>query len=81
MKLDPQWLTSQTTYDDAVRDHMVEGREFGHANDDWERLKAKMQTGDEFWYFAPPSADAIQLRGLALVRKGQVLSTVITDVA
>jgi hypothetical protein len=80
VKLDSNWLTTKTTYDDAVQDNTVEGREFGHANEDWERLKAKMQAGDEFWYFAPPSPQVIQLWGLALVRQGSVISTVITDV-
>ena len=78
MELDPSYLTRRTTYEDAVRDNMFEGREFGHCNDDWERLKAKMRPGDEFWYFEPPSKKVWQLWGLALVRDGRVISTVIT---
>lgn len=80
MELDPPHLTQRTTYEDAVRDNMFEGREFGHCNEDWERLKAKMVDGDEFWYFEPPSRTSLQHWGLALLRRGRVVSTVITAV-
>ena len=80
MQLPPDYLTERTSYEQAVADNMHDGKPFGHANDDWERLRAKMQPGDELWYFAPPSSKVMQLWGLALVRSGQVVSTVITAV-
>jgi hypothetical protein len=80
MQLPLEYLTERTTYEQAVSDNMYDGRPFGHANDDWERLKAKMRPGDELWYFAPPNKRVMQFWGLALVRDGQVVSTVITAV-
>jgi hypothetical protein len=80
MDIPVSWLTEQTTYERALADNVHEGRPFGHANDDWERLKAKMQDGDELWYCAPPDRSVMQFWGLALVRRGHVVSTVITAV-
>ena len=80
MQIPLEYLTQRTTYERAVSDNLYNGRPFGHANDDWERLTAKMQPGDELWYFAPPSRSVMQLWGVALVRDSQVVSTVITDV-
>jgi hypothetical protein len=80
MQIPLEYLTERTTYERAVSENLHDGRPFGHAHDDWERLKAKMQQGDELWYFAPPSQSVMQLWGLALVRRGQVVSTVLTAV-
>ena len=78
MQIPLDYLTKRTTFEQAVVDNTFEGKPFGHANDDWERLKAKLQPGDELWYFAPPSKRVMQFWGLALVRKRKVISTVIT---
>jgi hypothetical protein len=80
MEIPLEYLTKRTTCEQAVADNIYNGRPFGGANDDWERLKAKIQPGDEFWYFAPPSKKVMQFWGLALVRNGRVVSTVITGV-
>ncbi len=80
MEIPGEYLTERTTYERTVTDSLVDGRPFGHANDDWERLKAKMDLGDELWYFEPPNRRVMQLWGLALVRGGKVISTVITAV-
>lgn len=74
------WLTKKTTYEDAIRENLVNGVEFGGCNDDWERLKAKMQPQDELWYFEPPSRRTMQIRGLALVRNGEIISKVVLAV-
>ena len=47
---------------------------------DWERLIAKRQKGDELWLFAPPKG-SIKILGVALVRKGRVISTLVEAVA
>lgn len=80
MQLPREYLTERTTYERAVAENLHDDRPFGHANDDWERLKAKMRPGDELWNFAPPSPSAMRLWGMALVRDGQVVSTVITAI-
>lgn len=80
MQIPVEYLTERTTCEQAISDNMLDGRPFGHAHDDWERLKDKMQPGDELWYFAPPNRQVMQFWGLALVRGDQVVSTVITAV-
>jgi hypothetical protein len=54
---------------------------FGYANGEWEALKNTMQPGDEFWTFAssPASWRALAGRaGLALVRDGKIVATIVT---
>ena len=80
MELPIAYLTERTTFKRAVAENMFEDKPFGHANDDWLRLLAKRRKGDELWYFAPPDPNSIRLWGLALVRGGRVISTVITAV-
>jgi len=78
--IDSKWLTRSVSIKQAISENMYEGIPFGHANDDWERLKAKIQEGDELWYFEPPSKTTMQLWGLGLVRGREVVSTVILAV-
>jgi hypothetical protein len=80
MELPLAYLTERTTLERAAADNVCDGKPFGHANDDWLRLLAKRRDDDEFWYFAPPSREVMQFWGLALVRSGRVVSTVITAV-
>ena len=79
MCLDPAYLTKRISVEEVLRQH-----DFSHTNadfrSDWERLKAKMQPGDELWRFEPPPG-AIEVRGVALVRGGQVISTLVESVA
>ncbi len=56
---------------------------FGYSNSKWESLKAAMQPGDELWTFAssPASWRALAGRaGVALVRDGKIVATVVTMV-
>ncbi|MFZ5831977.1 MAG: hypothetical protein ACOY3P_17980 [Planctomycetota bacterium] len=80
MELPASYLTELTTIDRAVAENLHEGRPFGHAEDDWKRLLANWRQGDELWNFAPPSLDVIQVWGVALVRDGRVVSTVVAAV-
>lgn len=78
--IDSKWLTRSVSTEQAIRENMYDGVPFGNANEDWERLKAKMHEGDELWYFEPPSKTVMQFWGLALVRGHEVVSTVILAV-
>lgn len=80
MELPLSYLTERTTFEQAGADNMHDGRPFGYCDDDWQRLLAKRRDGDELWYFEPPSREVIQLWGVALVRDGRIISTVITAV-
>ena len=75
-----EYLTTPTTIEEVLAEHTYEGVPFGSINDDWQRLLAKMQPGDELWNFEPPDEKVISLWGIALVRNGKVISTVITAV-
>jgi hypothetical protein len=56
---------------------------FGHANGQWVDLKAAMRPGDELWTFAS-SLESWQAlagcAGIALVRDGKIVATMITMV-
>jgi len=75
-----EYLTVRLPLEQVLAENTYEGVPFGHANDDWQRLVAKMQPGDELWNFEPPNKNVIRLWGVALVRKGKIISTVITAV-
>lgn len=54
---------------------------FGYSNGEWEALKASMQPGDELWTFASSLASWRALAGragVALVRDGKIVATIIT---
>lgn len=80
MELPLSYLTEPTTFERAAAENAYDGRPFGHAEDDWQRLLAKRRDGDELWNFAPPNREVIQVCGVALLRDGPVISTVITAI-
>ncbi|RTM03363.1 MAG: hypothetical protein EKK31_18550 [Hyphomicrobiales bacterium] len=54
---------------------------FGHSNSQWEALKAGMQPGDELWTFTSSPASWRALAGsagIALVREGRIVATIVT---
>jgi hypothetical protein len=78
MKLPTSYLTEQVTQAEieAEHDFKSSAAEF---RDDWDRLIRKRQTGDELWRFAPPPG-TVDVRGVALVRDGEVVSTLVEAV-
>ena len=63
MQLPLEYLTERVTEEQVIAENLHDGRPFGHVHDDWERLKARMQPGDELWNFAPPSRNVMQFMG------------------
>lgn len=54
---------------------------FGFQHQAWLRLKEKMQLGDELWEFSSSGDSWAHLagrRGIALVREGKVIGSIIT---
>jgi hypothetical protein len=54
---------------------------FGYVNDQWEALKAKLRPGDELYRFNSSRESWGRLAGragIALVRQGKIIATVIT---
>lgn len=88
--MSPTWLRKQVTVEEAEAAHIVmlpsaEGVEhavpFGHCNSDWVSLLSKKQPGDEIWEFASGDRSWQNLAGragVALVRGGEVVATVVT---
>ena len=79
MELPPSYLKEKTSveavtgrYDFAICDPDFRA--------DWERLLSKKRDGDELWLFEPPKG-AIELYGVALVRQGRIISTLVEAVA
>lgn len=85
MEIDHSYLTNETTRKE------VENRiDFANAPEDfrqdWERLLDKMLPGDRLWNFEPPPAamrgvsELYRFWGVALMRNGRVVSTLIEAV-
>lgn len=79
MNLPVSYLTRRVTLEEAVSGNLVGGVPFGAVKDDWQRLLDKRRDGDQLWTFEPPPR-SFRVWGIALVRDGQVISTVITAV-
>jgi hypothetical protein len=85
--VDASWLKRRLTVAEAEAEHMVrDGRlgpnpiPFGWAAAEWHQLLTKMQPGDELWEYDSPQEDWDRLmgsQGIALVRGGQVIATLV----
>jgi hypothetical protein len=78
MKLPTSYLTEQVTQAEVEAEHDFKSSP-AEFREDWDRLIRKRQTGDELWRFAPPPG-AVEVRGVALVRDGEVISTLVEAV-
>jgi hypothetical protein len=78
MQLPNSYLTECVTLEQVLEEYDFKSC---HADfkSDWERLLGKRADGDEFWRFAPPPGH-IKVWGIALVRNGEVVSTLIDSV-
>jgi hypothetical protein len=83
------WLKRKLTVEQAETEHMVGDERlgpkpvpFGFCNAEWRELIAQMQPGDELWEFSS-SRDSWQhlcgRGGIALVRGGEVVASVLTE--
>lgn len=82
------WLDKQVTVAEAEAENMVQSDRlgpdpvpFGFDNDKWRKLLNQMQDGDELWEFVSSreSWKALAGRaGIALVRNGEVVTSIVT---
>jgi hypothetical protein len=82
------WLQARTTLEAAEQENLVQDARlgptaipFGYQHDAWVRFKALMQDGDELWTFSSPPEfwEALMGRaGLCIVRKGDVVASLVT---
>ncbi len=76
-----EWLNTKTSIAELEEKEMYEGKPFGYQNAQWEEFKAKMIIGDELWEFSSSSEswDSLAGRaGVALVRNGEVIDSIVT---
>lgn len=78
MKLPPAYLTERVAVETVLAEHNFESCDPSFRAD-WERLLSKKAAGDELWRFAPPPGH-IEVWGIALVRGGEVISTLVESV-
>jgi len=86
--IEKDWLLKQVTIDEAEAEHMVlsdrlgpDPVPFGFQNARWKELLVHMEDGDELWTFCSSIESWNSLagrEGLALLRKGQVIDTIVT---
>lgn len=83
------WLKRKLTIEQAEAENMVTDERlgqapvpFGYCNNMWRALLAKMRSGDELWEFSSSRESWQHLcgrRGIALVRGGEVVASVLTE--
>lgn len=78
MRLPRAYLTERLTLEDVLTTHNFKACH-PDFRADWERLLSKRETGDELWRFAPPPGQ-VEIAGIALVREGEVISTLVESV-
>jgi len=87
--MDKDWLQRRVTVQEAEQHNMIlddrlgpEAVPFGFMNERWKAFIARMIEGDELWEFTSP-ADTWQnlcgRQGIAIVRNGEVLSNLVTE--
>jgi hypothetical protein len=76
------WLKTRVTVQEAEDAHRVESMQpFGYTREAWLKLIASMQPKDELWTFCSPEINwrfSCGREGVALVRAGRVIDTIIT---
>ena len=78
MKLASSYLQKRTSLAEVRRRYDFASCDPGFKAD-WKRLLAKRRVGDQLWVVEPPDG-AIKIRGVALVRKQRVISTLVESV-
>ena len=81
-------LCRRTTVEEAEREHLVkdprldsEPVPFGRNNDEWMRVKGRLEEDDELWEFkSPPDtwANLCGRAGICLVQDGWIIDAVVT---
>jgi hypothetical protein len=75
-------LTTRTGIEKLEADPVFDGKPFGSLNEQWESLKGTMIDGDELWHWSTSPqtwAAGCGRRGIALVRDGNVVAALITE--
>ena len=76
-----EWLTKRVTVTEAEAAHMHEGVPFGYCNREWVAFKEKILPGDQLWEFRSPNESWAIMggrAGIALVRGGEVIASLVT---
>ena len=74
-------LRRKATAAEWEAEHLLEGVPFGYCNREWELLKAKMEPGDEIWFWSTDEESWKQMmgwEGMALVRHGEIIDFFVT---
>ena len=79
--MDRSWLDKKLTISEAEAGNRHNGVAFGLMNAQWEQLKSEMIDGGELWSFNSPADSWRHLAGrwgIALVRNGEVIKSLVT---
>ncbi len=83
-----EWLKKKTTVEQAEKENLVSDKglgpkpiPFGFINQEWEKFKSRIQSGDELWEFSSPEESWKRLAGRAgfcILRQGRIVDAIIT---
>jgi hypothetical protein len=85
-----EWLRRPRNIADLERENLYRGIPFGFVNDEWEKLKGQILSGDEVWEFSSSDdywhrlparksiSDEVATRaGISLVRNGEIVASLV----
>lgn len=93
VEIPPDWLRAKITVEEAERQHPgipsddrvakfpYIAKPFAFQNKQWEAMKADMKPNDQLWEFSSPGPSWKALAGragIALVRNGKVIASIVT---
>jgi hypothetical protein len=78
MKIPQEWLKERVALEQLLAEHDFDSC-YPSFRADWERLLSKKQDRDELWRFGPPPR-GIFVRGVALARDGEIISSLVEAV-
>jgi hypothetical protein len=85
-----EWLRRPRIVTDLESENLFRGVPFGFVNDEWEKVKGQMVSGDEIWEFSSSDdywkrlpdrksiSDEVATRaGVSLVRNGEIVASLV----
>lgn len=87
--MEKSWLQTKRTREELEAENMVERKNlwpqpvpFGFMYPEWKQLLAQQQPGDELWTFSSSNESWEEMagrKGIALVRQGEVVDHIVTE--
>lgn len=79
-----EYLRRKATVPEWEAENLLDGVPFGHCHREWGALKARMEPGDEVWFWSSDEESWRRMmgwEGMALVRRGEIVDYFLTAIS